>query len=102
MADDSTDRVKLGAWVSKGFRLEVKKFCLRHGDIDMQDVIRELLRKLLAEDSQSEASPFVQEILARVRARPADVDGKVAGKLIAMARRQSGSRLKKQRRPDST
>jgi hypothetical protein len=98
MADNEADRVKLSAWVTEDFRTKVKQFCLSHGDVDVQDVLRALVEKLLAEEAAGQPSAFVKEILDKVHpSPPADTEGERSGKIIAMPQPQSGPRGKRKK-----
>jgi hypothetical protein len=72
MAEDRN--VKMGAWVPEGFRVHFRMFCLSRR-VDMQDVLRVMVEKLLQEGESNQPSRFVKEVLEKAAAAPTEKKG---------------------------
>lgn len=69
MAEDPL--VKLGFRVPQSLRLQFRMFCLPR-NLDMQDIVRAMVEKFLAEARQEPPSQFVTAILEKVAPPPTE------------------------------
>ena len=79
--------VKLTAWVPESLRLRFKMFCVPR-KVDMQDVLRVMVEKLLTEGQTEQPSRFVKEVLQQVM--PAADRESEPRKVLPMSRRPGG------------